>query len=240
MKISISDALKVSVVAILAGWLCPAVHAQLPHWWVYAPKGTHVGGGPGAAAPPGALVVSPVETGLASNLSVLIESIGNLTDSLGDLSSKQEDERKIIQASIGPRAAGEDLGQIKPDVDPVSLARRRQMIEELKSRPDADKYQHFITYFETMQTHEARELLFIERANTLMKVHQRPLNWQERIRLAAEVGILNTQDTISRQEAVEAYNRAVVKASVDRLADTQAEFAHRQQKTSVQMMETRP
>ncbi len=206
-----------------------AAYGQAPQWWVWAPKGTHVGGGPGQAAPPGALVVSPIETGLSANLSAVWQSLTNLTDSLNDFTGPDglhDKQQKIIQEAIGKPAAGEDWGVIKPEIDPIPLLRRQQMLDELKRSPDAARYTHFIAYFETMQAHEARQLLFIERANTLIKANTKPMTWQDRVRLAAEVGILNTQQTLADQEAAEVYNRAVIKGSLDRLEAAQREAAN--------------
>jgi parvulin-like peptidyl-prolyl isomerase len=221
----------------LAAVLPLNVSAAAPWWYIWAPPGTHVGG-PGAGVP-GKLVVSPKETGSATTLSALrtnILNFFNVVNNFTGADGSNTKQQKVMQEAIGDRASGQDFTSPVAQVDTLTLLRRRQMIEELRAGPDADANAHFISYFEALQAHEARQRLYVERLNALIEAHKTPLNWQERVNLGAELGLLGAQQAISDQQLTEVHNRTVIKAASDKLEAALKELKRLQARRSARGM----
>lgn len=205
-----------------------------PYWWIYAAPGSHTTG-PGAGSS-GKLTISPIETAEGTVLSQIWDGVLSFSEQVNTLAGDSTDKQDEVQKAIGESATGIDVDPAKLDVDQLNLANRIKMLEALKSSGDADKYQHFIAYAEALQAHESREQLFAERLNTLIKVNHGKLDWQQRVRLAAETGLLGGQHAIAQQQMVEIENRARVAGTVDRMKAAADERRRLQTQADIESM----
>ncbi|MDD2765269.1 MAG: hypothetical protein PHE83_14995 [Opitutaceae bacterium] len=202
------------------------------------PKGT-AAGGPGAGKG-GVLIVDIPGDAAASTIAALEENIANLTGTVSDLSGKGPQSHvgltDEVLKGIGQPAAGMAVDPYVLKFDPAILEARQLALQQLRAQTDGARYQPFILYLEALQAHDARLLAYVQRVNALIAVNNGKLNYQQRVRLAAEMGLLQGQLTIADQEVRDAANRATVAGTLERMQDAQDELRTKARASEVNAM----
>jgi hypothetical protein len=178
--------------------------------------------GPGQGAG-GVLILDIPGDAASSTLGALAENIANLTGTVSDLSANGTQSHVGLTneflKGIGQPASGIKTEPYSLTFDPALLEGRAMLLRQLQASPDAARYQALILYLQASTANDARMLAYGSRLNTLIKVNESPLNYQQRVRLAAEMGLLQGQLTIADQEMRDVSNRAVVSGSLQRMQD---------------------
>jgi hypothetical protein len=176
----------------------------------------------------------------ASTLAGLVENVANMTGTVSDLSGKGPQSHVGLTdeflKGIGTPSAGIKSDPYVLTFDPAILEARALFLKQMQAEPDAAKYQAFILYVQALQANDARMLAYVQRINTLVKVNDSPLNYQQRVRLAAEMGLLRGQLTIADQEMRDVANRATISGTNERLKDAQRELEAKQRDARSQGM----
>jgi hypothetical protein len=193
------------------------------------PKGS-VGSGPGSGQS-GVMTLDAPSTIMQFLLDAVEETVDIATATYGkSVQEKQKQQNEFIRKAMGDAKAGEHIDPLTYSIDPIQLATRQKMLEWMKAARNSADYSAFIQYLDTLQSHEARTVVYIQRVNNLLKIHESKMNLQERIKYAAELGLMQGQLTLAEEEMREARNRAVIdgvenrkRQAVEKLARSRAE-----------------
>lgn len=202
--------------------LAVTLHAGMFDVFKFASKG-------GPKEGPGQGMIGAMTIDIPTNLGEMIhtsilDNVSNMVEDNDEKEKIKDAQTKQIQEAIGTSSTGLRVEEYKWTADPMALAVRQNLITTLKADANAQAYTPFLAYFNAVQSHEARTQVFAQRLNTLIKTNNTAaLNWQQRTRLGAEIGLYEAQKTLAEMEIRENYNRALLSHQSDRLTEAVAE-----------------
>lgn len=199
-----------------------ALHAGIFDVFKFATKGGPKEG-PGQGMVGAMTIDIPTNIGEMIHTSIL-ENVANMVEDNDEKEKIKDAQTKEIEAAIGKSSVGIHVEEYKWTADPMSLAVRQNLIATLQKDANSKAYSPFLAYFNSVQTHEARTQVFAQRLNALIKTNNTAaLNWQQRTRLGAEIGLYDAQKALAEMEIRENYNRALIARESQRMDDAVAE-----------------
>lgn len=203
--------------AALLALMVPEANAS---FWDFFKKGS-VDTGPGAGKG-GVLVTDPSTDTGEKSVAAIMENISNMADTANDLMGAESDSHesylKEVQKGIGAPSTGYKIEKLEVQRDPLDLVTRRQMFENMAhdDRLSQEKMRPFLLYCEALQTHEARMAVYYQALNNKIEANNARLNWTERMKLQAEVGIIAGRIALADQQMRDIANQAKMRGHLER------------------------